>query len=89
MASRWYFAAWTNSGCLCGCDHQHFTLASAVACTASARAGAFVIAVEDGEYLALSPKEETEFQDLMYGYPERKREFVLLLWPKPNPEPVD
>ena len=89
MASLWYFAAWTDSGCLLGCDHQHMTLASAVACTASACAGAYVIAVERGEYRELNTKEEAEFQDLMYGYAGRKRECVILAWPKPNPEPVD
>jgi len=85
MASLWYFAAWTDSGCLLGCDHQHFTMASAVACTASGCAGAFVIAVENGEYRELDPKEEAEFQDLMYGTPQRKREGVVLRWPKPEP----
>jgi len=85
----YYFAAWTDSGCLCGCDHFHLTLASAVACSAIGYAGAYVIAVEKGEYRELSPKEETEFQELMYGSPERKREGAVLPWPKPNPEPAD
>ena len=65
------------------------TVASAVACTLSAYAGAYVIAVERGEYRALSAKEEAEFQELMYGSPKRKRECVILESPKPNPEPVD
>jgi len=65
------------------------TLASAVACSAIGYAGAYVIAVEKGEYRELSPKEETEFQELMYGSPERKREGAVLPWPKPNPEPAD
>jgi hypothetical protein len=81
----YYFCAWTDSGCLCGCDHFHMTVASAVACSSSACAGAYVIAVEKGEYRALNRKEEQEFQELMYGYPERKRKFILLAWPKPEP----
>ena len=87
--SLYYFAAWTDSGCLCGCDHFHMTVASAVACTASTCAGAYVVAVEKGEYRALDKKEEAEFQELMYGSPERKRECVILEWPEPNPEPID
>jgi hypothetical protein len=59
-------------------------MASAVACTASGSAGAYVIAVENGEYRELKPKEEGEFQDLMYGTPKRKREGVVLRWPKPE-----
>ena len=79
----YYFAAWTDSGCLCGCDHFHMTVASAVACTSYAMAGAYVIAVEKGEYRALDPKEEAEFQDLMYGLTDRKLEGKMLVWPKP------
>jgi hypothetical protein len=87
--SLYYFAAWTDSGCLCGCDHFHLTVASAVACTASTYAGAYVVAVEKGEYRELDKKEEAQFQDLMYGSPERKRECIILEWPEPNPEPID
>jgi hypothetical protein len=64
-------------------------VASAVACSSGACAGAYVVAVEKGEYRALNDKEEREFQELMYGSPERKRECIVLAWPKPNPEPVD
>lgn len=85
----YYFAAWTDSGCLCGCVHFHLTLASAVACSSIGYAGAYVIAVEKGEYRELSPKEEAESQELMYGSPERKRERVAPHWPKPNPELID
>lgn len=85
----YYFAAGTDSGCLCGCDHFHLTVASAVACTSMAAAGAYVIAVEKGEYRELDPKEEKEFQELMYGSPERKLEGKILGWPKPEPEPTD
>lgn len=65
------------------------TVASAVACTASTCAGAYVVAVEKGEYRALEPKEEAEFQELMYGSPERKLEGKLIAWPKLKPEPTD
>lgn len=85
----YYFCAWTDSGCLLGCDHFHMTVASAVACTSSAGPGAYVIAVEKGEYRELNAKEEAEFQELTYGYPNRKRECAILGWPKPNPEPID
>jgi hypothetical protein len=85
MPSRpplFYFCAWTDSGCLCGCDHFHLTVASAVACTSSACAGGYVIAVEKGEYRALNQREEAEFQQLMYEYSQRKKERVVLEWPK-------
>ena len=85
----YYFCAWTDSGCLCGCDHSHMTIVSAVACSSSAMAGAYVVAVEKGEYRELSDKEEREFQELMYGSAERKREGVILEWQKPNAEPID
>lgn len=87
----YYFAAWTDSGCLCGCDHYHMSVASAVACTWSAYAGAYVVAVEKGEYRALNPKEEKEFQLHMYGWgkAEKKKDFELLPWPKTDPEPTD
>jgi hypothetical protein len=88
--SLYYFAAWTDSGCLCGCDHYHMTVASAVACTSAACAGAYVVAVERGEYRALNDKEEAEFRMQMYGWgKKRKTRFELLLWPKPDPEPTD
>jgi len=83
-----YFCAWTDSGCLCGCEHFHLTVASAVACSSSAQAGSYVIAVEKGEYRALNTTEEAEYQELMYEHPE-PRQAVILHWPKTNPEPVD
>jgi hypothetical protein len=65
-----YFAAWTDSGCLLGCDHQHGTVTSAVACAAPV-AGGYVIAVENGVLRALNEEEETEFQYAMYGFDTR------------------
>jgi hypothetical protein len=86
----YYFTAWTDSGCLCGCDHYHMSVTSAVFCTSSAYAGAYVVAVEKGEYRELNDKEEAEFQLRMYGWgKEKKPEFELLPWPKPDPETTD
>jgi len=65
MKDLYYFAAWTDSGCLLGCDHHHQTVASAAACISCG--GAYVIAVENGKYRALNNVEEAEFQKAMYG----------------------
>jgi hypothetical protein len=65
MSSLYYFAAWTDSGCFLGCDHQHMSVLSALACIATA--GGYVVAVQDGQLRELNPKEETEFQFAMYG----------------------
>ena len=83
----YYFAAWTDSGCLLGCDHQHATVISAVACIATA--GGYVIAVEKGVLRELNYKEEMEFQLAKYGDEKAKsalRRFVPseVLWPLPN-----
>ena len=86
--SFYYFCASTDSGCLCGCEHFHLTVASVVACSSSAQAGSYAIAVEKGEYRVLNTKEEAEYQELMYAQAER-RQAVILCWPKPNPEPAD
>lgn len=64
--SLYYFAAWTESHCLLGCDHQHETVISAVACCTAAP-GSYVIAVEKGQLRELDEKEEREFQYAMYG----------------------
>jgi len=65
MSSTFYFSAWTDSGCLLGCPHEHHTVTSAVACIACA--GGYVIAVEKGVLRALNDGEEVEFQKAMYG----------------------
>ena len=65
MSSTFYFSAWTDSGCLLGCPHEHPTVTSAVACIACA--GGYVIAVEKGVLRALTDVEEVEFQKAMYG----------------------
>ena len=65
MRSIFYFAAWTDSGCLLGCDHEHQTVTSAEACIS--HAGGYVIAVEKGVLRALTDAEEAEFQNVRCG----------------------
>ena len=60
MSSIYYFAAWTDSGCLLGCDHEHQTVCEAVAYISCA--GGCVIALESSVYRALNDIEEAEFQ---------------------------
>ena len=61
----YYFAAWTDSGCLLGCHHRHQTVISAANCISEA--GGYVIAVERGKLRALSAVEEELFQLALYG----------------------
>jgi len=78
----YYFAAWSDGGCLLGCSHQHQTIASAVPCITSA--GGYVIAVEDGELRELTRKEEAEFQYAVYGVKaeeQRRRANVVPMLP--------
>lgn len=63
----YYFAAYTDSGCLISCGHEHPTVISAVACVSCA--GAYVIAVEKNQLRELNAKEEKDFQFAMYGSP--------------------
>jgi hypothetical protein len=72
--SLYYFAAWTDSACLLGCDHQHETIISAVACCTTA--GSYVIAVENGQLRELNEKEESEYQYAMYGYDTNNGHFL-------------
>jgi hypothetical protein len=65
MPPTFYFSAWTDSGCLLGCDHEHQTVTSAAACISSA--GGYVIAAEEGVLRALTDPEEAEFQQARYG----------------------
>jgi len=60
MTSLYYFAAWTDSGCLLGCSHEHGTPGEAAACIACA--GCYVVAVEHGVLRALTDEEERQFQ---------------------------
>ena len=63
-----YLAAWTDSGCLRGCDHEHQTVPEAVACISCA--GGYVIAVENKVFRALNDAEEAEFQSAPRLVPE-------------------
>jgi hypothetical protein len=60
MSSMYYFAAWTDSGFLLGCSHEHETIAKADACIPCA--GGYVVAVENGVMRSLTAEEESEFQ---------------------------
>ena len=75
---RYYVCAWSeiDSLYLCACCHKHRTIATAVACTGSVGAGAYVVAVEDGEYRELNADEEALFQKLMHGSPERLQKLI-------------
>jgi hypothetical protein len=65
MKDLHYFAAWTDSGCLLGCSHEHKTVAAAAACANVL--GGFVVAVENGKLRELNEQEEDEFQRSRYG----------------------
>jgi len=64
MNRVFYFAAWTDSDCLLGCDHEHQTVTSAAACINAV--GGYVIAVET-RLRELTEPEEAEFQFAKYG----------------------
>ena len=61
----YYFAAWTDSGCLLGCEHHHQTVISAANCISEAEG--YVIAVEKGKLRALNAVEEKLFSVALYG----------------------
>jgi hypothetical protein len=71
----YYFAAWTDGGCLLGCDHHHGTVISAVAC--SSEAGGYVIAVENGHLRALNDAEEEAFLLAAYGVNAARKRLVM------------
>ncbi len=75
MSSIYYFAAWTDSDCILGCDHEHQSVTEAAACISCA--DGYVIAVENKVYRALNDSEEAEFR----GAPR--------LVPKPADLPYD
>jgi hypothetical protein len=60
MTSIYYSAAWTESGFLLGCSHEHKSVSEAMPCIPCA--GGYVVAVENGAMRCLKPKEEFEFQ---------------------------
>jgi hypothetical protein len=55
-----YSAAWTDSGFLLGCSHEHETIVDADCCIPCA--GGYVVGVENGVMRSLTAEEETEFQ---------------------------
>jgi hypothetical protein len=65
LPNLYYFAAWTDSGCLLGCEHHHQTVISAANCISEA--GGYVIAVEKGRLRALNDVEEKLFRVALYG----------------------
>jgi hypothetical protein len=65
LPSLYYFAAWTDSGCLLGCEHHHQTVISAANCISEA--GGYVIAVEKGRLRTLNDAEEELFRLAFYG----------------------
>ena len=73
---RHYVGAWTDSDRFETCGHEHKTMACAVACAGSVIAGAYVVAVQNGEFEELDPWEEMLFQKLMYENPERLERLI-------------
>jgi hypothetical protein len=60
MTPKYYSAAWTDSGLLLGCSHEHKIVTAAMSCIPCA--GGYVVAVENGVMRSLAPHEEREFQ---------------------------
>jgi hypothetical protein len=66
MKSTYYSAAWTDSGCLLGCGHEHETLVEAASCIPCA--GGFVVGIENGVVRSLrTEEEESEFQSVIHS----------------------
>jgi hypothetical protein len=53
MNSIYYFAAWTDSGFLLGCDHEHQTVTEAVACISCAGGVAEAVKLRVGQRVVL------------------------------------
>jgi hypothetical protein len=60
----YYSAAWTDSGFLLGCSHEHGTIVEASACIPCA--DGYVVGVENGVMRSLTAEEEAEFQRVHY-----------------------
>jgi hypothetical protein len=58
-----YFAASTDSECLCVCWHAHQTVREAADCNPCA--GSYVVRVVNGVTSALTAEEESQFQSVM------------------------
>lgn len=80
MPSLHYLAAYTDSGWLIVCDHEHATVISAANCRKEA--GSYVIAVENGELRELTLKEEVEFRFARYGHCGVVVCRLIRLWPR-------
>ncbi len=61
----YYSAAWTDSGFLLGCSHEHETIVEADFCIPGA--GGYVVGVENGVMRSLTAEEEAEFQRVHYA----------------------
>ncbi len=70
MKSIYYSAAWTDSGCLLGCWHEHETIVEAASC--SPCAGGYVVGVENGVMRSLRTEEQSEFQSSIRNHPSSK-----------------
>jgi hypothetical protein len=66
MNSIYYSAAWTDSGCLISCWHEHPTIREATECINGA--AGYVVGVEDGVMRALTVDEEAEFQRAIHEH---------------------
>jgi len=60
-----YSAAWTDSGFLLGCSHEHETIVEADSCIPCARG--YVVGVENGVMRSLTAEEEAKFQRAHYA----------------------
>jgi hypothetical protein len=65
MKSIYYSAAWTVSGFLLVCSHEHETIVEADSCIPCA--GGYVVGVENGVMRSLTAEEESEFQCVHYA----------------------
>jgi len=59
----YYSAAWTDSGFLLGCSHEHETIVEADSCIPCA--GGYIVAVEDGVMRSLTAEEDAEWQRVL------------------------
>lgn len=64
-SSMYYSAAWTDSGFLLGCSHEHETIPEADSCIPCA--GGYVVGVEHGVMRSLTAEEAAEFQSAHYA----------------------
>jgi hypothetical protein len=55
-----YSTAWTDSGFLLGCSHEHETIVDADCCIPCA--GGYVVGVQNGVMHSLTAEEEAEFE---------------------------